>query len=70
MTKDLVDDIMKWESGQMNDKEMITFFSKLIKSGMAWKLQGMYGRMAMGLINQGYIDNEGKINKKKLKELL
>ena len=48
-----VDKIIKYESGDMNEHELIEFFQGLIDSGMAWKLQGSYGRMAMHLINEG-----------------
>ena len=70
MGKDLVDKIMRWEAGQMSDVEMVKFFGQLVKSGMAWKLQGMYGRQAASLIEAGLIDSKGKVNKKKLKELM
>ena len=49
-----VDDIMRWEQGEMNKVETIKFFQGLIDSGMAWRLQGCYGRMAMALIEGGY----------------
>ncbi len=48
-----VDKIIKYESGDMDEHELIEFFQGLIDSGMAWKLQGSYGRMAMHLINEG-----------------
>ena len=48
-----VDKIIKYESGDMDEHEVIEFFQVLIDSGMAWKLQGSYGRMAMHLINEG-----------------
>jgi len=70
MAKDLVDKIMRWENGQMSDPEMVRFFGQLVKSGMAWKLQGMYGRQASRLIEAGLIDAKGKVNKKKLSELM
>lgn len=70
MGKDIVDKIMRWESGQMSDSEMVRFFGQLVKSGMAWKLQGMYGRQASRLIDAGYIDAKGNVNKKKLEELM
>ena len=70
MVKDLVSKIMKWEAGEMSNKETVRFFGQLVKSGMAWRLQGMYGRMAISLINQGYISKSGDVNKKKLEELV
>jgi len=56
-----VNEIMKYESGEMNDKESIQFFSKLIKSGDCWRLQGSYGRAANALIEQEIIDRQGNI---------
>ena len=49
-----VDNIIKYESGDMDEHELIEFFQGLIDSGMAWKLQGSYGRMAMYLISEGF----------------
>ena len=54
MTPD-VNDIMKYEDGQMDEEEMVTFFQKLVDSGLAWKLQGHYGRTAAALIRQGLV---------------
>jgi hypothetical protein len=34
----------------------------LIKSGMAWQLQGSFGRFAKTLIDQDYITKEGVLN--------
>ena len=48
-----VEDIMCFEDGAMDEEETIVFFQKLIDSGMAWRLQGSYGRAAMSLIEQG-----------------
>lgn len=42
-----------YESGLMSDEEIIAFFQSLIDSGMAWGLQGHYGRMATYLIKAG-----------------
>jgi hypothetical protein len=42
-----------YESGLMSDEETITFFQRLINNGMAWGLQGHYGRMASHLIKNG-----------------
>jgi len=70
MAKDLVSKIMRWEAGEMSEKDTVRFFGQLVKSGMAWRLQGMYGRMAESLISQGYISKSGDVNRKKLKELV
>lgn len=45
--------IIAYESGEMDRDEMIEFFQELIDSGMAWQLQGHYGRTAQWLINNG-----------------
>jgi hypothetical protein len=49
-----VGDIIRYESGEMSDIEVIEFFQGLIDSGMCWRLQGSYGRMAQRLIDGGY----------------
>ncbi len=45
-------DIVAWENGELNDEEVITLFQALIDSGLAWKLQGAYGRLAKRLIEE------------------
>lgn len=50
-----VDELMKYEDGRMTEDEVIDLFQRLVKNGMAWQLQGAYGRMAMQLIQQGLI---------------
>ncbi len=49
-----VNDIVSYENGEMEEEEMIEFFQNLINSGMAWTLQGSYGRMAMRLVEDGF----------------
>tara|TARA_B100000085_G_scaffold279806_1_gene303743 strand:+ start:1054 stop:1260 length:207 start_codon:yes stop_codon:yes gene_type:complete len=49
-----VDDIVDYENGDMDWDRLVDFFQNLIDSGMAWSLQGSYGRMAQGLIDEGY----------------
>jgi len=52
---DMLDKIMAWESGEMETKdEVVSFFQELIDNGMAWSLQGCYGRTAMALIEAGH----------------
>ena len=53
MSSDLIGEIIEYESGEMSEEDMIVFFQKLIDNGMAWTLQGHYGRTATALIEQG-----------------
>jgi len=45
--------ILNYEAGGMTDEEIIDLFQYLIDSGLAWTLQGSYGRTATSLINAG-----------------
>ena len=49
-----VDKIIRWESGEMDDMEVVEFFQEMIDDGSVWQLQGCYGRTAMALIAAGY----------------
>jgi len=49
----MVNKIIRYENGQMNEDETIQFFQELIDSGLAWSLQGHYGRVANSLIEEG-----------------
>jgi hypothetical protein len=59
----MVNQIIAYEAGELKGNEVIRLFSKLIKNGMAWSLQGSYGRMAESLIDRGYLSAKGKILK-------
>lgn len=56
-----VEEIIRYENGDMDSGDVLDLFSRLIKCGDAWKLQGAYGRMASRLIEAGYISAEGEI---------
>ena len=45
--------IMSYEQGDLEEEEIIEGFQHLIDSGMAWSLQGHYGRTAVALIEAG-----------------
>jgi len=49
----MVDKIIRYEDGTMTDDETVEFFQELINSGLAWKLQGHYGRMASHYLEEG-----------------
>jgi hypothetical protein len=49
-----VDDIILYENGGLNQEETVAMFQRFIDSGLAWQLQGHYGRTAAALIESGY----------------
>lgn len=60
-TKDFIDQIMDYESGELNDKEIIEMFSNMVKTGSVWSLQGHYGRTAETFIFNEILDKQGNI---------
>jgi hypothetical protein len=58
-----IDDIIRYEQGDMDSTEAIDFFQRLIDTGLAWELQGHYGRTAQSLINGGYCHETEKNSK-------
>lgn len=52
---DLVDRLMAYEAGEMDRDEIIAFFQELVDTGLAWSLQGSYGRTAREFIEAGLV---------------
>lgn len=46
---------MTYEQGDLPEDETVAMFQKLVNSGMAWRLQGHYGRTAAALIEAGLV---------------
>jgi hypothetical protein len=63
-----VDQIIRFESGEMCLKEQVKLFAHLIETGLAFQLQGFYGRTANQMMEMELIDNEGNINETRVEE--
>jgi len=51
---DIFSKVIAYEQDELNEEETVELFQELIDNGMAWSLQGHYGRMATDLIESGY----------------
>jgi hypothetical protein len=60
---DSVDGLMRFEAGELNERETIRLFQHLVNNGLAWKLQGSYGRRAHNLLKAGLIRLPGNAAK-------
>ena len=52
----MLNQIIAYESGELDEDEVIDLFQLLVNNGMAWTLQGSYGRTARDMIEAGLID--------------
>jgi len=64
MPDTLLDRMIRYENGDMNPEEIVEFYQTLVDEGLAWSLQGHYGRVATHLIEEGLVSIGGEDNEK------
>jgi hypothetical protein len=66
----LVDRLIAYEEGQLNEDEEIALFQHLIDTGTCWQLQGHYHRVAATLIEAGLIKRPERPEDSNLQQLV
>jgi hypothetical protein len=51
----ITEQLMKYEYNQLTVEEIIQLFQHLVNTGLAWQLQGSYGRTAQSMIDSGIV---------------
>lgn len=67
--KDIAIDLISYELGELDESETLELFAHLVETGMAWNLQGAYGRAAQRLIDLGLITADGSVAPQAIEEL-
>jgi hypothetical protein len=60
---DAVGAVIAYEQDELDTDDTLVLFGHLVATGMAWRLQGHYGRQAAQLIELGYLDTDGNVLK-------
>lgn len=48
-----IDQLIAFESGLLDENQIVEFIQDGINKGWVWQLQGFYGRLAVDLIDAG-----------------
>lgn len=58
---DILDKIIQYETEEVDDQWLIDFVQELVNTGLAWGLQGHYGRLAHNLISKRLVALPGRV---------
>lgn len=53
VVEEITSQLTNYENGALDEEETVALFQTLVNNGMAWSLQGHYGRTARGFIDAG-----------------
>jgi len=54
--------VVEYETEEHSLEWIVQLFADLIATGLAWQLQGRYGREAKAMIDEGIITVQGDVN--------
>lgn len=54
-----IQDMIAFEQGELDQDATVALFQQLVDTGLAWQLQGFYGRTAADLIRAGLVHTPG-----------
>lgn len=52
---DITTQLIAFEEGELDFQETVDLFQALVDTGLAWQLQGSYGRAAQAFIDAGLV---------------
>lgn len=58
----LMERVIEYETEHQDLEWIVQFFADLIATGLAWQLQGHYGREAKAYIDNGLINVQGDVD--------
>ena len=62
MMMNLIERVIEYETERHDLEWIVQFFADLIATGLAWQLQGHYGREAKAYIDNGLISAQGEVD--------
>lgn len=55
---EMIEDIKRYENGEMNEEQEAEFFQSLLDTGIIFSLQGHYQRQMDRMIENGVVNND------------